>query len=111
MFHNKWKMGVIVLLILNVFLSFQWYKAWQENKPYRKELSAFQQTIEKLEEEYQKLKLRQLKENYFLEYEKTIKDKEGKGLKGEIMIMASDQLLKSITLPFLNNNETIFESP
>lgn len=103
MSNRQWKIGTIILFLLSLFLSFQWYQEWRKNEPFRKELANFQTIVQKWQKEKQIFKQRTLRQAYFLESEKLIKDKEGKGLPGEIMIIVSDQLLKSITLPFLES--------
>ncbi len=101
MSDRKWKFGTIVFFLLSLLLFFQWYKEWKNNKPFRKELEAFKSVVERVQKEHQELKLRVSQREYPLEYEKIVKDKEGKGWEGETLIIVSDQLLKSITLPFL----------
>lgn len=103
MSNQQWKTGTIILFLLSLFLGFQWYQEWRKNEPFRRELANFQAVVQKWQKEYQTLKQRTLRQEYFLELEKVMKDKEGKGLPGEIMIIVSEQLLKSITLPFLDS--------
>jgi hypothetical protein len=102
---SKWKIGTIILLCLNIFLFFDWYREMKKNQPLRKEMASLQKTLERLEKE-EELRLKTIWQKSFqLEYEKYLKDKEGKGFEGETMIIVSDKLLQSVSLPFLKEGQ------
>jgi hypothetical protein len=98
-----WKFLTILFFILNIFIGYKYFLELKKNYPYKKELKIFSSLSSKNMEEINQLKKQLVLENYFLNEEKERKDKLGEILEGEKVILVSDELLKSINLPFEKN--------
>jgi hypothetical protein len=98
---NIWKFTSIFLFILIVFIGARYFQEYKRNLPYKKELKNFQMLVERTEEENLIFQRQILAQKDPLNLEKEKKDKFGEALEDEKVILISDDLLKSITFPFL----------
>lgn len=96
---NIWKYGAIILLLVNIILTFTWYREYQKNKVFRSEWKSYLRILEDLKKQQQVLRLENLRRKFPLEYEKILKANEGKSLIDEKVFIISDKLLQSISLP------------
>ncbi len=96
---NFWKITTLFFFLLTLFTAYQYFKEYQKNLPYKKELSFIEKSLERAKKEnleYQKQVL-SLKDPLTLEKEK--KDKFGEAGEGEKVILVSEELLKNLSLP------------
>jgi glucan phosphoethanolaminetransferase (alkaline phosphatase superfamily) len=98
---NFWKLTSLILFILVLFVGMKYFQEYKKNLPYKKELKNFQMLVERTEEESTIFQRQILAQKDPLNLEKEKKDKLGEALEGEKVILVSDDLLKSITFPFL----------
>ena len=98
---NIWKITSIILFALVIFVGIKYFQEYKKNLPYKKELKNFQKFVERTEEESMIFQRQILAQKDSLNLEKEKKDKFGEALEGEKVILISDDLLKSITFPFL----------
>jgi hypothetical protein len=99
---NFWKITSLILFVLVIFVGMKYFQEYKKNLPYKKELKNFQMLAEKTEEESLIFKRQILAQKDPLDFEKEKKDKFGEALEGEKVISIYDDLLKSITFPFLS---------
>jgi hypothetical protein len=98
---NFWKITSLILFVLVIFVGMKYFQEYKRNLPYKKELKNFQILVERTEEESMIFQRQILAQKDPLNLEKEKKDKFGEALEGEKVILISDDLLKSITFPFL----------
>ena len=98
---NIWKLTSFILFLLIIFVGYQYFKEYKKNLPYKKELRDLQILVERSKEESLIFQKQILAQKDPLNLEKEKKDKLGEALEGEKVILISEELLKSITLPFL----------
>ncbi len=96
---NPWTMTSLLFFILTIFTAYQYFKEYQKNLPYKKELYFIEKSLERARKEnleYQKQVL-SLKDPMSLEKEK--KDKFGEAGEDEKVILVSEEILRNLTLP------------
>jgi glucan phosphoethanolaminetransferase (alkaline phosphatase superfamily) len=98
---NFWKITSLILFVLVIFVGMKYFQEYKRNLPYKKELKNFQRFVERTKEESMIFQRQILAQKDPLNLEKEKKDKFGEALEGEKVILISDDLLKSITFPFL----------
>jgi hypothetical protein len=98
---NIWKLTSLILFFLIIFIGIKYFQEYKRNLPYKKELKNFQRLVERTEEESIIFQKQILAQKDPLNLEKEKKDKFGESLEDEKVILISDDLLKSITFPFL----------
>jgi hypothetical protein len=98
---NIWKFTSIILFVLVVFVGTKYFQEYKKNLPYKKELKNFQILLERTKEENLIFQKQILAQEDPLNIEKEKKDKFGEALEGEQVILISEDLLKSISFPFL----------
>jgi hypothetical protein len=99
---NIWKITSLILFILVIFVATKYFQEYKRNLPYKKELKNFQMLVKRTEEEGVIFQKQLLAQKDPLNLEKEKKDKLGEALEGEKVILISEDLLKSITFPFLS---------
>jgi len=98
---NIWKITSIILFVLVIFVSTKYFQEYKRNLPYKKELKNFQTLVKRTEEESAIFQRQILAQKDPLNLEKEKKDKFGEALEDEKVILISDDLLRSISFPFL----------
>jgi hypothetical protein len=98
---NFWKITSLFLFIIVIFVGMKYFQEYKRNLPYKKELKNFQMLVKRTKEESIIFQRQILAQKDPLNLEKEKKDKFGEALEGEKVILISDDLLKSITFPFL----------
>jgi len=99
---NFWKLTTLILLLLVIFVSWKYFQEYKKNLPYKKELKNLQVLAERSQRENLEFQRQILAQQDPLNQEKEKKDKFGETLEDEKVIIVSDELLKSIILPFLS---------
>lgn len=99
---NFWKFTSLILFILTILVIANFYKEYQKNLPYKKELIYFKENVDQAKIENSRLLNEILSLKHPLNLEKEKKDKFGEALEGEKVILVADELLESLSLPFLN---------
>ena len=77
------------------------FKEYKKNIPYKKELEYLKSSLIKTKQENEIFQKQIFSQQDPLNFEKERKDKFGEVLEGETLIIISEDLLKSITFPFL----------
>ncbi|GIW67227.1 MAG: hypothetical protein KatS3mg096_095 [Candidatus Parcubacteria bacterium] len=98
---NIWKLTSFILFILIIFVGYQYFKEYKKNLPYKKELRDLEILVKRNKEESLIFQKQIIAQKDPLSLEKEKKDKLGEALEGEKLILISEELLRSITLPFL----------
>lgn len=98
---NIWKLTTAILFFLIIFVGFKYFQEYKKNASYKKELMNLQILAERSMKENLEFKKQILAQQDPFNQEKERKDKLGESLEGEKIIFVSDDLLKSIVLPFL----------
>jgi len=98
---NFWKITSLFLFVIVIFVGMKYFQEYKRNLPYKKELKNFQMLVKRTKEESMIFQRQILAQKDPLNLEKEKKDKFGEALEGEKVILISDDLLKSITFPFL----------
>lgn len=97
-----WKLSTLILFFLVIFVGLKYFQEYKKNIPYKKELKNLQILVERSQKENSKFQKQILAQQDPLNQEKERKDKFGEALEDEKVIIISDELLKSIILPFLS---------
>jgi len=99
---NFWKLTTLILLLLVVFVGWRYFQEYKKNLPYKKELKNLQTLVERSQRENLEFQRQILAQQDPLSQEKEKKDKFGEAQEDENLILISEDLLKSIVLPFLS---------
>jgi len=98
-----WKLLTFVFFVLTLVSVYKYFIELRKNYQLKKESKIFLDLSSKNLQEINELKKQLILKDYFLNVEKERKDKFGEILEGEKVILVSDELLKSINLPFERN--------
>lgn len=99
---NFWKLTTFILLFLAIFIAFKYFKEFKKNLPYKRELENFRSLLTRFSQENLEFRKQILFQQDLLTQEKEKKDKLGEALEDEKVIVVSEDLLRSIVLPFLS---------
>lgn len=99
---NFWKLTTLILFFLVAFTIRQYFQEYKKNLPYKNELKNLQILVKKSQIENLEFQRQILAQKDPLNQEKEKKDKFGESLEDEKVIFISDDLLRSIVLPFLS---------
>jgi hypothetical protein len=97
-----WQFTTFVLLFLVIFVGLKYFQEYKKNIPYKKELENLKILIDRNQKENIEFQKQIVLQQDALSQEKERKDKFGESLEGEKVVIISDDLLKSILLPFLS---------
>jgi uncharacterized protein YaiL (DUF2058 family) len=85
-----------------IFVGLKYFQEYKKNIPYKKELENLKILIDRNQKENIEFQKQIVLQQDALSQEKERKDKFGESLEGEKVVIISDDLLKSILLPFLS---------